>query len=137
MSEYNRQERFYSKHNHYATNKLNSYSLSATKENHPFTIQALENSHRKRGFNGIGYHYYIRQNGEVINTRPLSRIGAHAKGYIRNTIGICYEGGLDKDGKPKDTRTLEQRAALRRLIIELQLRFPGCKICGIVTSVPT
>ena len=79
---------------------------SATKENHPFTLQALETSHRKRGFNGIGYHYYIRQFGEVINTRPLSRIGAHAKGYNRNSIGICYEGGLDKDGKPKDTRTL-------------------------------
>ena len=99
---------------------------SATKEDQPFTLQALEASHRKRGFNGVGYHYYIRQNGEVINTRPLSRIGAHAKGYIRNTIGICYEGGLDKVGKPKDTRTLEQR----RLIIELQLRFPGCKVCG-------
>ena len=103
---------------------------SATKENHPFTLQALEVSHRKRGFNGIGYHYYIRKSGEVMNTRPLGRIGAHAKGYNRNSIGICYEGGLDKDGKPKDTRTLEQRAAIRRLIIELQLRFPGCKVCG-------
>ena len=40
---------------------------SATKENQPFTIQALETSHRKRGFNGIGYHYYIRQSGEVVN----------------------------------------------------------------------
>ena len=103
---------------------------SATKENHPFTIQALETSHRKRGFNGIGYHYYIRQSGEVINTRPLSRIGAHAKGYNRYSIGICYEGGLDKDGKPKDTRTPEQRAALRQLVNELLLRFPGCKVCG-------
>ena len=47
---------------------------SATKENQPFTIQALETTHRKRGFNGIGYHYYIRQSGEVIKTRPLSRM---------------------------------------------------------------
>ena len=54
---------------------------SAAKENQPFTLQALEASHRQRGFNGIGYHYYIRQSGEVLNTRPLSRIGAHAKGY--------------------------------------------------------
>ena len=103
---------------------------SATKENQPFTVYALESSHRKRGFNGIGYHYYIRQSGEVVNTRPLSRIGAHVKGYNRNSIGICYEGGLDKDGKPKDTRTPEQRAALRRLVNELQIRFPGCKVCG-------
>ena len=47
---------------------------SATKENRPFTIQALETSHRERGFNGIGYHYYIRQSEEVIDTRPLSRM---------------------------------------------------------------
>ena len=103
---------------------------SATKENHPFTLQSLEASHRKRGFNGIGYHYYIRQSGEVINTRPLSRIGAHAKGYNRNSIGICYEGGLDKNGKPKDTRTRAQREALRQLVNELLAHFPGCKVCG-------
>ena len=110
---------------------------SATKENQPFTIQALENSHHKRGFNGIGYHYYIRQFGEVINTRPLSRIGAHAKGYNRNSIGICYEGGLDKDGKPKDTRTPEQRVALRQLVDELRHVSPDAKSVGIVTLVPT
>ena len=103
---------------------------SATKENQPFKVYALETSHRKRGFNGIGYHYYIRQSGEVVNTRPLNRIGAHAKGHNRYSIGICYEGGLDKDGKPKDTRTLEQRAALRQLVNELLARFPGCKVCG-------
>ena len=103
---------------------------SATKENQSFTVQALENSHRKKGFNGIGYHYYIRQSGEVVNTRPLNRIGAHAKGYNQYSIGICYEGGLDKDGKPKDTRTPEQRIALRQLVSELQKRFPGCKVCG-------
>ena len=84
---------------------------------------SVETSHRRRGFNGIGYHYYIRQSGEVINIRPLSRNGAHAKGYNRNSIGICYEGGLDKDGKPKDTRTPEQHAALRQLVNELQIRF--------------
>ena len=103
---------------------------SATKENQSFTLQALEALHRKRGFNGIDYHYYIRQSGEVINTRPLSRIGAHAKGYNRNSIGICYEGGLDKDGKLKDTRTPEQRVALRLLVNELLARFSDCKVCG-------
>ena len=103
---------------------------SATKESQPFTLQALEASHRKRGFNGIGYHYYIRKTGEVVRTRSLSRTGAHAKGYNRNSIDICYEGGLDKDGKPKDTRTPEQRSAFRQLVNDLLARFPGCKVCG-------
>ena len=30
LSEYNRQERFYSKHNHYATNQSTSHSLQDT-----------------------------------------------------------------------------------------------------------
>ena len=51
---------------------------SATKENQPFTLQALEASHRKRGFNEIGYHYCIRQSGEVMNTPPLSRIATES-----------------------------------------------------------
>ena len=103
---------------------------SATKEGQSFTLQSLEASHRKRGLNGIGYHYYIRKSGEVVNTRPLSRSGAHAKGYNRNSIDICYEGRLDKDGKPKDTRTPEQREALYLLVNELLIRFPRSKVCG-------
>ena len=37
---------------------------SATKENQTFTLQALEASHRKRGFGGIGCHYYILKSSE-------------------------------------------------------------------------
>lgn len=103
---------------------------SATRENRPFSVQALEASHRARGFNGIGYHYYIRQSGKVVNTRPLYRSGAHVKGHNRNSIGICYEGGLDRNGNPADTRTPEQRMALRQLVAKLCDRFPESKVCG-------
>ena len=72
LSEYNLQERFFLTQIIMRQVNLIVIHCSATKENHPFTIQALETSHRKRGFNGIGYHYYILQSGEVINTRPLS-----------------------------------------------------------------
>ena len=103
---------------------------SATKENQSFTLQALETSHRKRGFNGIGYHYYIRQSGEVINTRPLSQTGVHVKGYNRYSIGICYEGGLDSVGNPADTRTPEQKEALLKLLKRLKKDYPDAQILG-------
>ena len=102
---------------------------SATKENHSFTLQALEASHRKRGFNGIGYHYYIRQSGEVINTRPLSRIGAHVKGYNRTLSASVTKEAWTRTGSPK-IHVLPQRAALRQLVNELLTRFPGSKVCG-------
>ena len=66
----------------------------------------------------------------MVNTRPLSHIGAHAKGYNPNSIAICYGGDLDKDENPKDTRTPEQRTALRLLMNVLLVRFFGCKVCG-------
>ena len=43
------------------------------------------------------------------------------------TSGICYVGGLDKEGRPADTRTDAQRTALIRLVKSLQLAFPNVK----------
>ena len=68
---------------------------SATRCNVPFTVSQLEQCHRDRGFDGIGYHFYITRDGAVHATRPLEKIGAHAKGFNLHSIGICYEGGLD------------------------------------------
>jgi N-acetyl-anhydromuramyl-L-alanine amidase AmpD len=86
--------------------------------------------HRRRGFDGIGYHYYIRKDGTVVATRPLERIGAHARGFNARSIGICYEGGLDRLGRPADTRTLEQGTALQLLVQQLLQRFPNARVCG-------
>ena len=68
---------------------------SATREDKSFTEHDLETCHRRRGFNGTGYHFYIRRNGDIKSTRPIGRIGAHARGFNKESIGICYEGGLD------------------------------------------
>ena len=45
-------------------------------------------------------------------------------------IGICYIGGLNADGKPKDTRTEEQKASLFFLLQQLREQFPDAMICG-------
>ena len=46
------------------------------------------------------------------------------KGYNSNSIGICYEGGLGEDGKPKDTRTDAQKSAIKELVGELVTKHP-------------
>ena len=86
--------------------------------------------HRRLGFNGTGYHYYIRKDGTVHLTRPVERIGAHVKGFNANSIGICYEGGLNEDGKPADTRTAAQRFALIDLLTILRHQYPEAQIAG-------
>lgn len=87
---------------------------SATRADRDFTEEDLEVCHRRRGFNGVGYQ----------------RIGAHAKGHNLNSIGICYEGGLDCHGRPADTRTEWQIHSMNVLILTLLRDYPGCRICG-------
>lgn len=103
---------------------------SATREDRSYSPQNLERDHKARGFNSAGYNFYIRKTGEVVKMRPLELIPAHARGYNRHSIGICYEGGLDAFGKPKDTRTDAQKEAIVRLLIELNKFFPQSKIVG-------
>ena len=73
---------------------------SATRADRDFTEDDLDVCHRRRGFNGVGYHFYIRKNGDIKSTREIERIGAHVRGYNARSIGICYEGGLDCHGRP-------------------------------------
>lgn len=103
---------------------------SATKENDTLTEMELEKSHRQRGLNGIGYHYYIRKNGDIKSTRHIRKPGAHARGHNINSIAICYEGGLNCHGVPKDTRTEWQKHSMTVLLRTILIDFPLCHICG-------
>ena len=110
--------------------KLIVIHCSATREDREFTEYDLDICHRRRGFNGTGYHFYIRKNGDIKSTRPLERIGAHTRGFNKESIGICYEGGLTASGQPADTRTLHQKASLVALLRELKRVFPRALIVG-------
>jgi N-acetylmuramoyl-L-alanine amidase len=85
---------------------------------------------QERGWSDIGYHYVIDLDGTIEPGRPLETAGAHCTGHNANSIGICYIGGCDKDMKPKDTRTDEQKAALLLLLKYLVAKYPGAKIYG-------
>ena len=52
------------------------------------------------------------------------------KGWNAHSIGICYEGGLDRDGHPADTRSPAQRAALRGLVYQLLKQYRNTRVCG-------
>ena len=103
---------------------------SATREGQHVTVQQIRQWHLQRNFADIGYHYVIYLDGTVHKGRPLEKAGAHCKGYNAHSIGICYVGGLDRQGKPKDTRTAAQKAALLSLIRELRQRFPRATVHG-------
>lgn len=104
---------------------------SATVEGRDYTVGDIDRWHKSRGWQCIGYHYVIYRDGSVHTGRPVAQIGAHCTGHNANSIGVCYIGGCAADGKtPKDTRTPQQREALRRLVADLQKQYPGATVHG-------
>jgi len=103
---------------------------SATRVDRDITAKDIDSAHKVRGFSSWGYHYYIRKNGKVEPMRSHDEVGAHARGYNAKSLGVCYEGGLDTNGKPADTRTLSQQIAMHSLVSKLLKEFPGSKVVG-------
>lgn len=103
---------------------------TATRANKPYSKYQLIIDHKMRGFDGCGYHYFITRGGNIAAMRPLMRIGAHCAGHNKNSIGVCYEGGLDETGLAADTRTPEQKAAIIRLLKELTIKYNIKRIAG-------
>ncbi len=103
---------------------------SATKEGQRVTVTDIDRWHRERGFKKIGYHYVIYADGSIHAGRDIEEVGAHVGGHNATTIGICYVGGLNVAGKPKDTRTPEQKAAIFYLLQQLKEKYPAARICG-------
>lgn len=103
---------------------------SATAEGQDFRAADIDRWHRQKGWNGIGYHYVVTLDGTIEQGRPESAVGAHCHGHNVRSIGVCYVGGVDRNGRPKDTRTDAQRASLRSLVQDLLHRYPGATVHG-------
>ena len=103
---------------------------SATRVDCDFTAKDVDTAHRYRGFSCWGYHYYIRKSGEIESMRDEDTVGAHARGYNAISLGVCYEGGLDADGRPADTRTPKQTEQFILLLMRMVKIFPGVRIRG-------
>lgn len=100
---------------------------SATPCGTDFTAADIDRWHRQRSFNGIGYHFVIRLDGTIEDGRPIGKPGAHCIGWNNRSIGICYIGGLDRYGQPADTRTHEQKEAMKALVNRLQHEYFGIR----------
>lgn len=98
-------------------------------------LEVIRKWHLARGWSDIGYHFVItngrRKSGENYNYgddgivrlgRDIERIGSHASGVNRYSIGICMIG--------KHVFTRNQFEALFDLLQKLHEQFPDAKIIG-------
>lgn len=103
---------------------------SATRPDQDISAADIDAWHIKKGYEGIGYHFFIRLNGVVETGRPIEKVGAHCYGANKTSIGICYAGGCIRKGDKLiniDTRTKEQRVAMHNLVVALLHIYPSIK----------
>ena len=103
---------------------------TATRSWQDFSADDLRRMHKAQGWADVGYHYVVRLDGTIEAGRDVDKIGAHVSGYNTNSIGVVYVGGLDNQGKAKDTRTENQKNALLLLMMDLRKLYPNARIRG-------
>lgn len=54
--------------------------------------ETMEQWHLERGFDEIGYHYFINKSGDIQEGRSLEKRPAAQKGHNLATIAICLHG---------------------------------------------
>ncbi len=104
---------------------------AATPEGRDVKTEEIKRWHtEERGWSDIGYHWVVELDGSINEGRSEDINGAHCRGHNSDSVGICYVGGSDSEGNPKDTRTEEQRDALVTLIKEILDRHPDAEVFG-------
>jgi N-acetylmuramoyl-L-alanine amidase len=91
-----------------------------------------------RGWTQVGYSDMIHLSGIVENLVPYDDDEYKESWEITNGVAginsvahhIVYVGGLDKKGKPKDTRTQAQKDELTQYVYDFLQKHPDIKIAG-------
>lgn len=103
---------------------------TATKEGVATTTEQIKKYHTTHGWTDIAYNYVIELDGSIHNGRDVNKVGGHTTNHNAHSIGVVYVGGLDKQGKAKDTRTEAQKASLLKLLKQLKAMYPRAVIYG-------
>ena len=87
------------------------------------TLEEITSWHKARGFNTVGYHKVIYDDGTIMNGRPENTVPASVKDHNKNTLAVCLTGNFEVD-QP----TTFQLISLELVIKEWQTRWPGAKV---------
>ena len=100
---------------------VNKVYLHCSASDHPHhdDVSVIDKWHKARGWNGIGYHYFIKKNGTLQQGRALNRVPAAQAGHNRGSIAICLHG------LSKCQFTAEQFATLQHLCMQINSAYAG------------
>lgn len=87
------------------------------------TVEDIHGWHLAKGWNGIGYHFFVRKDGSIYDGRPINAVGAHTYGKNSVSVGVCFEGNLESE-----VMTETQRNAGLWLVNWLLEKYPAADI---------
>lgn len=96
------------------------------------TIESIKRYWKEvKGWGDVpGYHYIIKPDGEIVKLLDESKNSYGVYAHNSECISISYIGGIDKQGKAKDTRTRKQEVSMFNKIVELTERYKAAKVVG-------
>lgn len=102
---------------------------AATPEGRPVTAVQLSEWDTAK-FGQVSYHFVVELDGKLVTTLSTTFKGAHTGGHNTGNVGVCYVGGVDAKGNPKDTRTEAQKKTLRDIVDHFRKLAPGIIVQG-------
>lgn len=87
------------------------------------TAEQIHQWHLNNGWEGAGYHFLVRKDGQIYRLRPEEFVGAHAYGSNYNSIGICAEGNFENETMPE-----AQKNSLIELVSYLKGKYGISKV---------
>jgi N-acetylmuramoyl-L-alanine amidase len=103
---------------------------TATREGQDINAATIRKWHKDKGWQDIGYHYVYRLDGTEEKGRADNVVGSGVAGFNTGSIHMVYVGGLDAQGRPKDTRTPAQKRAMRNRLLKLNAEHKDAKKMG-------
>lgn len=105
---------------------------SATPPSSDIGADEIDQWHKDRGWDGIGYHAVIRRDGQIEFGRHFDAAGAHVKGQNYRSVGVCMVGGVKEADRyaSENNFTPEQFESLDYLIETLVRAYPDAAIVG-------
>ncbi len=87
-------------------------------------VASIHRIHLGNGWAGIGYHFYVRKNGEIYKGRPIGSVGAHTAGANAVSVGVCFEGNFETE----NTMSKAQLKSGKELIGYLKALYPKAEV---------
>lgn len=111
--------------------KINFIVLHCTATQPTATVKAILGYWKNvLKWKNVGYHKLIQADGTINNLASYEQVTNGVAGYNSQSIHISYIGGIDKQGKPFDSRTPQQKESLLKLVKEAKQLYPNAKVLG-------